>query len=422
MNTLYYTFNPWWEGKDFESGIDRTKYRDSLPALLKRRQIEVIIGSRRTGKTTLLKQFIKDLIKHGVSPRFILYLALDHPALSNIPISEHLKNMRKLFMHEREKKIFLFLDEVQESPRWEIELKSIYDIENIKIFCTGSTSSLIRRQRGRLTGRQIVATLYPLSFDEFILFKGPMPSLSEDYRYEKLVEEYLPIGGYPENVLNPSVEYMSNLLEDILARDLIRLYPIKKGFILKDLLRLIASSVGSRTSFNKLGRLLGLSVDTVKEYVNYLESAFLVNQMEKWTTSYSEKVYAQKKIYLWDTGIKTLLTGDTDEGNKAENVVYMELKRRNIPCGYFAESEREVDFVIGNIDSPLPIEVKYISSFDWTDRRFSGIKLFLHRFPNTEKVLLISKDVETEIKVNRTKIEIIPLWRFLLSSESYLKS
>ena len=421
MEALYYTFNPWWEGKDFESGIDRPDYLDHLPDTLKRKQVEVIIGSRRIGKTTLLKQYIKKLLQGGVSGNDIFYLALDHPSLASLPISGHLKNMRRMFMHGREKRLFLFLDEVQESPNWELELKGVYDMENLKIFCTGSTSALIKAQGGRLTGRQIITTLYPLSFGEFLLFQGQRPSVSEDYKYEKLVEDYLAFGGYPEQVLNPSVEYMSNLLDDILARDLIRLYPIKKAFALKDLMRLLASSVGSRTSYNKLAKVLGLSLDTVKEYINYLESAFLVMPVEKWTTSYSEKVYAQKKVYLWDTGIKTLLTGPSDEGSKAENAVFMELQRKRISCGYFAESEREVDFITGTTEKPCPVEVKYVSSFDWSDRRFSGVKLFLRRFPTTKRVLLITRNVETELKIDSTDISVVPLWKFLLSSEAYVR-
>lgn len=419
MEAVYYTFNPWWEEKEFESGIGRAGHLDRLPEFLKRKQVEVIIGSRRTGKTTLLKQFIKALLKEGTPGKEIFYLALDHPALSGTTLSEHLKGMRKLFMHERRKRLFLFLDEIQESPNWEVELKSLYDTENLKIFSTGSTSSLIERQRGRLAGRQIVTTLYPLSFGEFISFRGPEPSPAEDYKYESLLEEYLETGGYPENVLNPSAEYMGNLLEDILAKDLIRLYPIKKPFVLRDLMRLIASSVGSRVSFNKLGKVLGLSVDTVKEYISYLESAFLVALMGKWTTSHTERVYAQKKVYLWDTGIKTLLTGPGDEGNKAENAVFMELKKRNIPCGYFAESEKELDFVTGSVKNPFPLEVKYVSAFDLKDRRFSGLRLFLHRHPKTKKALVISKNLGAETKANSTEVRIIPLWKFLLTSADY---
>ena len=298
METTYFAMNPWWELKDFDSGIDRIEYLDRLPAVISRKQIEVIVGGRRMGKTTLLRQFIKRLMQQGTDARDIFYLALDNPSLSATPLSEHLKNMRKIHSHDRERNLFLFLDEVQESVNWEGELKSLYDMEKLKIFCSGSTSALIAPERSKLTGRRIVTTLYPLAFTEFLSFQKESPSMSEDYKYESLLEEYLDKGGYPENVLNPSIEYLSNLLEDILSRDLIRIYPIKKAYALKDLLRLIASSLGSRTSFNKLGKVLGLSVDTVKEYVNYLEAAFLVKNVEKWTTSHTEKVCAQKKFYL----------------------------------------------------------------------------------------------------------------------------
>jgi len=99
-------------------------------------------------------------------------------------------------------------------------------------------------------------------------------------------------------VLNPSIDYLGNLVQNILSSDLIRIYPVKKAFALKDLQRLIASSVGSRTSFNKLGKALGISVDTVKEYVKYLEAAFLVKSVENRATSHTERISAQKKIYL----------------------------------------------------------------------------------------------------------------------------
>lgn len=265
-------------------------------------------------------------------------------------------------MHNRDRRLFLFLDDVQEGPQWEKDIKSLYDLESVNIFCTGSTSSLIDRQAGRLTGRQIVTTIFPLSFNEYLKFKEVKASLSEDYKLEHLADEYLTTGGYPEQVLRPSHEYMANLLEDILARDISLLYSIRKAYVLKDLLRLIAASAGSRTSSNKLSKVLGLSVDTIKEYVDYLQAAFLVRSMEKWTPSYSEKVYAQKKIYLLDSGIKILLTGPGEVGPKAEGAVFVELLRNNLQCGYYAESEREVDFVTSSDRDPFPIEVTYITA------------------------------------------------------------
>jgi len=411
MEELYYAFNPWWEEKTFDSGIARKDYLEKID--LRRKQIEVIIGSRRIGKTTFIKQIIKGQIERGFPYNQLLYLALDHPQLSRISISEHLKFFRRLFMHSRSQKLLLFLDEVQESPNWETELKSIYDLENVKIICSGSTSSLIKSQGGKLTGRQIVTTIYPLSFEEFLSFKKIKPTLAEDYKYEKMVEEYLQTGGYPENVLLPSEEYLQNLLDDTIARDVIRLFPIKKPGVLKDLLLLLASSVGSRTSFNRLSNVLDISVDTVKEYISYFETVFLVGKMEKWSPSYTNRIYSAKKIYLLDTGLKTLLTGKRDLGAKAENAVFVHFLRKNETCGYYAESQREVDFVLGGFKKPLPVEVKYSSGFDWLDRKFSGIKLFLHRFPRTKKVLIISKDSEVEMKEKNIKIKVLPLWKFL---------
>jgi predicted AAA+ superfamily ATPase len=317
-------------------------------------------------------------------------------------------------MHDRRKRLLLFLDEVQESPNWEAELKSLYDNENLKMICTGSTASLIKTQGGKLTGRQMISTIYPLDFKEFLRFRNVTFSHAEEYKLEREVEEYLNIGGYPENVINPSEEYLYTLINDIIARDIVRLYQVKKANFLRDLLRLLASSVGSRTSFNKLAHVLGLSVDTVKEYIGYLESAFLVKALEKWTTSFSERVYAYRKYYLFDTGLKTALTVSGDTGFKAENAVFMHLCKKNKDLGYFAESEREVDFITGTYRKPFPIEVKYGSGFDWKNKKFAGMKLFLHRFPKVKKALIVTRDTGTQIKEDSVTAVAVPLWKYLL--------
>ena len=116
-----------------------------------------------------------------------------------------------------------------------------------------------------------------------------------------------------------------------------------------------------------------------------------------------------------DTGIKNLLTGKGDLGTKAENAVFLHFLKNRKACGYYAESEREVDFILGDFKNPLPVEVKYISDFDWQDRRFSGVKLFLRRFPRTKKVLIISKDINTEMTRKDVIIKVIPTWKFLLT-------
>lgn len=416
VEEVYYAFNPWWERKPFEAGVPRPTYTERLAKSLERRQIDIVLGSRRVGKTTILKQLVKSVLDRGAEPNRIFYLALDHPELARMSVSEHLRTFRRLFMHEREVGLTLLLDEVHESPNWEGELKAIYDLEKVKIVCSGSTASLLRSQGGKLTGRQIVTTIYPLSFEEFLAFKQVRVSSAEEYKYEQLADDYLQTGGYPENVLAPSPEYLANLLEDIIARDLIRLYQIRRADVLRDLFRLLAASVGSRTSFTKLARSLGIAVDTVREYVGYFESAFLVGLLEKWTTSHTEKVYTAKKIYLADTGLKTLLTGSGDLGAKAENAVFLHLMRTGEACGYFAKQQREVDFVCAGFEKPRPLEVKYDTVFDWESRRFGGLRLFLKEYPNTKEALVVSKSVQDSFTHNGARVTVLPLWKLLLGS------
>lgn len=254
-----------------------------------------------------------------------------------------------------------------------------------------------------------------MSFSEFLSFKKAKLSRAEEYKYEGRVEEYLQTGGYPENVLKPSDIYLTNLLEDIIARNLIRLYRIRRADVLRDLFRLLATSVGSKTSFSRLSRTLGISVDTVREYIGYFESAFLVKLMEKWTTSHTERVYTAKKAYLLDTGLKTLITGQADLGAKAENAVFLHFLRKNDLCGYYAKDQKEIDFILGSNQKPIPVEVKYDTAFDWENRIFAGIKKFLKEYPGTEQAIIVSKNVQKELKEKQVNIRVIPLWKFLLS-------
>ncbi len=410
----YFTLNPWWEGRDFETGFPRKEYLRELQKRFDRPQIEIVVGSRRVGKTTFLKQIIKKQLEKGVNKKRIFYLSCDHPQAAGIPISKNLEDFRQIFSLPRDERVLLFLDEVQETPNWEIELKSLYDTENLKIVCSGSTSALIKSHGGKLTGRQINTTIYPLSFSEFLDFRKIEPQVSEGYLLENYAEEYLQIGGYPENVLKPSADYLKALLDDVFLRDLVRLYPIEYLGIVEDLFRLLAASVGTRVSFNKLANTLGVSVVTVKKYIEYLENAFLVRKMAKWSTSHRQRVYAQKKIYLLDTGLKTLLTGEQDLGFKAENAVFVQFLRERQDVGYFAESQRELDFVAGGFEKPLPVEVKYTDSLAVDDKRLAGLKLFLKRFNDVERAQVVTKSVEGKERFGNTEIEMVSLWRFLL--------
>lgn len=414
LQETYYALNPWWEGSVPDTGIPRPSYLNALGSALDRTQIEVLVGGRRVGKTTLVRQLVARCLEQRIAPRDVLYLALDHPRLSALRISDHLRRLRALLGHERRHKLWLMLDEVQESPDWESELKAIHDLENVKLVCTGSTAALIASQGGKLTGRQLLVTVYPLDFAEFLAFRRYAFSHAEEYRYVTAAEEYLETGGYPEQVLQPSEFYLSQLLDDVVARDLVRLGRLRRPEVVRDLLRLLAAGVGTRTSYARLARALGISVDTVKEYESYLTMAYLIKALPKWTTSHTERVYAQRKVYFIDTGIKAVFTGKGDLGSKAEQAVFIHLLRAGGECGYYAESEREVDFVVGSVQQPAAIEVKYDNEFDWSDRRLHGVRLFLRRFPACREVTVVTRDAAAELQVGDTRVAALPLWRYLL--------
>jgi predicted AAA+ superfamily ATPase len=208
--------------------------------------------------------------------------------------------------------------------------------------------------------------------------------------------------------------YLAQLVQDIVARDLVRLGRLRRPELALDLLRLLAAGTGTRTSYLRLSRALGVSVDTVKEYTSYLAQAFLVHALEKWTTSHTERVHAPRKVYLLDTGIKSLFTGAGDFGAKAETAVFGDFLRRDASCGYYAESQREVDFVSGPPDAPEVVEVKYEGTFDWDDRRYAGVRLFLRRFPACRRVTVVTRDASGEVSAGSTPVTAVPLWRYLM--------
>ena len=218
-------------------------------------------------------------------------------------------------------------------------------------------------------------------------FRNVRIDRSESYILENETDKYLNIGGYPEQILSPSDEYLSSLLEDIFARDLGRIYPIRNPLVVRDLYKLIAAGVGSRTSFNKLANVLGLSLDTIKDYVGYFEASFLVGKLEQWSTSYTKRAYGPKKIYLLDNGMKTLLTGNGDLGAKAESAVYWKLKKITDRLGYSVENNKEIDFVW----EKGRIEVKYTSE---------------KKKVENPVCLTVTKNLEGK--------NLIPLWQFLL--------
>lgn len=411
MEEILRLMNPWWENRQFELGITRELYLLKIMELLKFKEIVIITGVRRVGKTTIIFQVIEHLIKEKkVNPNHILYVTLDHPHFIKTTVEEIIREFRKIHKLDRKEKIFVFLDEIQHINEWEKYLKIFYDIENVKIVVSGSSATLIKKQSPYITGRFIKIDVWPLDFNEFLVFKQAKISKTEEYKYEKYLDDYLKTGGLPFFVLHENIDYLSDMIESVVFKDIVQLYSIKYPKAVENLLLLMAARIGQKTSFNKLKNILALSLDTIKEYLYYLELSFIITPIKKFSYSINEQIYSAHKYYFLDNGIRNVLIGFKDFGSLAENALAIYLKRQFKEVFYY-QNKKEIDFIIKSKGITIPLESKYGEEISNEE-----VKVILN-FMKEKRLnigYIISKNINKEIKERKKKIRIIPLWKLLI--------
>jgi len=343
MNELFYEFNPWWEEKYKLIGIKREKYLSFLERNLNNNDIILLTGLRRVGKSTLLKQLIFSLINdHHINVKKILYLSLDSFSFKDKSIFDLVREFRKINNLKINEKIYLFFDEVTYKDSFKEELKNLYDLGNTKIFATSSSANKLIDKKALLTGRSRVLEVKPLDFQEFLFFKNYAPKKSEKYLLEKYFEEYMEYGGMPEYVLTKDPEYIINLTKNIIYKDIIAKYNLRDNDAIENLFRLLCERVGKPISYNKLSNILGISKNSVKNYIDYFKETYLFYIIEKDARSLNERIVDNKKIYCADIGIKNVVTGFRDLGSIYENLVFLKIKENN--PRFVRENNIEIDF------------------------------------------------------------------------------
>ncbi len=352
MKTLIYEMNPWWEDGFEEQSIPRDKYSKILEANLKNKDIILLTGLRRIGKTTLLKQQIKKLLDSGVESSRICYLSLDAYPFNDVSIYDLIEKVKEMNEIRSNEKMYLFLDEVTSKESYAQELKNFYDSGKYKIFASSSSASLLNDKRGFLTGRNRMIVVEPLDFLEFLQFKRLVVKKSESHLYEKYFEKYMKLGGIPEYVLTEDPSYLISLVDNIIHKDIISLHGLKNSTVVEDLFRLLCERVGKPVSYNKLGKILGVSRDSVKQYIMYFRETYLFSIVEK-KGKLNERLLDDKKLYCADVGIKNVTTGFRDLGAIFENLVFLKIKDKK--PNYLKKDGIEIDFCYGD----SLIEVKY---------------------------------------------------------------
>lgn len=403
-----------------------TKRSLSIPATKK---IVSLVGSRRSGKTFYFYQTCRELLDKGVPQDRILYVNFEDDRLYPLEatdLQDLLEAYYELYPENKGEVIYFLFDEIQDIPGWELFVRRVYDKENARIFITGSSSRLLSREIATsLRGRTLSFDLLPLSFSEFLRFKGFGTIKSKGYSNErfaikKAFEEYLNFGGFPE-VVAERKELKLRILEDyftmFIYRDLVERYSIRNIALLKSLSKYLITNIGSQFSINAYSRLIRKDVpsgkDTIMEYLSYLEDINLVHPVPLFSYSLKVQQVNPRKMYCIDNGLRNAVAFrfSRDEGRLAENVVRIELKRRGKEV-YYWKGKGEVDFVVRGPDGTLDaVNVCYGPELD--EREPRALLEFRDAFAQEAgDLLILTKDTEKDVD----GIGYIPLWKWLLDT------
>ncbi|MEI6613605.1 MAG: ATP-binding protein [Chrysiogenales bacterium] len=379
--SIYYQYNPWWDGQfNLPNIIERPEISKKIEKSLSDRSIVILTGLRRIGKTTLMKLMIRQMLQNGIDPAHIFYTSLDDYLLADRSIIEIIDEYRKIQRLSVDQKIYLFLDEVASKNDFQIQLKNIYDRENVKIYASSSSSSVLRDCKAALTGRERVIEVLPLDFYEFLSFRNisiPKRDQSVEGSY---FEEYLHTGGIPEYVLSGEREYMKNLVDDIISKDIIAFHGIKNRKQIRDCFLLLMESAGSTVSLSRIANILKVSPDTSSRFINLFEETYLIHLVQR-DGKTAERLLAPKKIYIADLGIRSLFSKQINIGKLFENYIFLMIKQFN--PRYIYKNSLEIDFYF---DKNILVEVKY-----GEDLNEKQCKLF-EAYPAKHRLLLKNLD------------------------------
>jgi hypothetical protein len=386
-----------------------------------------LIGPRRAGKTFYFYQLINNLIEDSINPSQILYINFEDDRILPLNVKELntiLEAYYELYPENTSETLYLFFDEIQNIDNWELFIRQVHDKKNARIYITGSSSKLLSKEIATsLRGRTLSYYLFPLSFEEFLRFR--QVTLNKDFEYtdarfkvKKLFSEYLVGGGFPEVVLEAEElrqDILRNYFEMFIYRDLVERFSIRNTSLLKSLVKFLITNIGTTFSVNSFYRTIKKDMpvgkDTLMEYLSYLEDINLVYLVPIFSYSLKKQQVNPRKVYCIDNGLRNAVSFmfSKDEGRLAENLVFLELKRRSKEP-YYWKNKGEVDFVVKDRDSSLTaINVSYTDDID--ERETKALLEFADEFsPKVKELILLTKDLEK----TEGRIKIIPLWKWLM--------
>jgi len=384
----------------------------------------VIAGPRRAGKTFLLFSKLRE--------KSSMYVDLEHSAFRYLTHKDFFEVISIFEEYFGIKVKRILIDEIQKMEEWERLVRSLLD--SYEVIISGSSSKLLPKEIStQLRGRSLTYLLLPLSFREYLSFKGieikSVVSLSEKVKLVKELEEFLSWGGYPEIVIewDKREKILREYFETIFQKDFVERFEIVNVQVARLIFEFIIENFSGELSTHKIanfvGSMIGRNVkNIVYDYVEKLPETFASFFVEKFERSvYKRKSFA-KKVYICDLGLTNLLMGEKKWGKRMENAVFLELLRKTnkrpfMEFFYWRDyQQNEVDFVLKEgLKVKQLIQVTYASSKDEIEKREIKSLVKASSLLKCKNLLTITWDYEDEIKLENKKIVFMPLWKWLLS-------
>ena len=413
-----FDFNPWWKTLNVPEQY-RGQTRDilgSIISFLDYRQILVLFGLRRAGKTTIMYQLIQHLMnKHQAFQ--ILYFSFDEQqyeldALLNLYQTDILKQSL-----DTAQTVYLFFDEIQKLNEWPNKIKLIYDrYPNVKIVLSGSSNLLLKsNSKESLAGRFFEFYIEPLHFDEYLRFRHIHIDTDREALYENdikiLFQSFLKTGGFIEAIsfnddMTVKKYFKESLLERVIYKDIPETFQINSPDLLFRLLQIVSSNPGLYLDYKLLGNDLKVDQRTIANYFNYLCHSLLLKKIYNYSTNMLTSEKKLKRIYCNNTAFIYALNSDnTPLDIVIENYYIYTLTARFF---YRSPQKQEVDIIIDK-QPPIPVEIKFRNQIRKQDLK--NVIAFMKKF-ELLKGLVISKNHDEILEIDGRKLYIKPYWKY----------
>ncbi|HOY33081.1 MAG TPA: ATP-binding protein [Bacteroidales bacterium] len=388
-----------------------------------------LIGARRSGKTYILYQTIKKLVENGISNKYILFINFEDERLNlnSENLDYIIQSYQELFPEIKIKDAYLFFDEIQNISGWEKFIRRIFDTKTRNIFLTGSNSKLLSSEIAtELRGRTITYTVFPLNFKEFLKFNNTQPLLYPQKNKSKIINlahKYLTEGSFPES-LNFNGIIKNKLLQQyfnvMIFRDIIERYHVSNIETLKFFVKKIFANVTKPLSINKIYnelRSLGYSISNkyLYEFLDYCNSVFLIQNINKFNYSEIKQEKSDKKTYVIDNGLISAIEFSVSQnmGKLFENMVAMEFIKNNKKIFYF-KNNFECDFIVDDNHNYLPVQASFAFADNETKNREIRALIEACNYINSNNGTIITFDTEENIVYDGIKVTIVPFYKYFL--------